>query len=413
MTGSSSKDGLAPRSGLVAVVLTVPLLSASLGVDGGPIFQIVAVEDLSISGTALAMAFGLGLLTVPVQVAAARFPIRWARRNLQLFLIACAFLTWVLAALVAFGTSGMFITIALAITILAELSVSVLYATAWQPLLASLSPIERQRLNSIYPAAARVGLASAVAIFGSVAGQLRTAFLIGVGVLALVTARALGSVGTPAVEGERAAAKGFKKSRLSKPLKKTFMAIAVTNLGAMPLWLVYVDEVAWPQGNLGLIAAVQIIASTLAMAAWRPTAHAVINRAFGGCVLMALAAASVPFVHGPNPDRSDAVLVLAASALMGLGTSITRMALVEHTHRLVERTEAVKAFTILDVIASTSLQAGLSLAGVLIAKAATTSGSPLNPYEILLVTSTVAALIFTWQLRGDSGLPSSSRTTSR
>ncbi len=145
-----------------------PLVGASLGIDGGPIFQILAVENLGLSAAAIGLAFGLGIVSLPIQLYASRIPIERARSNVQIFLVLAAIQAWVLAVLVGVGATGGLATVALGITVTAEISLSVLYATAWQPLLASgLDTYGRQRLNSTWPAVARGVLAGAVVLFAA------------------------------------------------------------------------------------------------------------------------------------------------------------------------------------------------------------------------------------------------------
>lgn len=77
-----------------------PLVGASLGIDGGPIFQILAVENLGLSAAAIGVAFGLGVVSLPIQLYASRLPIERARRNVQISLVLAALQAWVLAVLV-------------------------------------------------------------------------------------------------------------------------------------------------------------------------------------------------------------------------------------------------------------------------------------------------------------------------
>ncbi|MEO7398843.1 MAG: hypothetical protein ABIW84_09790, partial [Ilumatobacteraceae bacterium] len=103
----------------IPVTIALPVLGSALGIDGGAIFQIFASEDLGLSATAIGTAFGLGVVSLPVQVLAARMPLRWALRNLQAFLVVAAAQTWVLAVLVATGSASSFAGVALAVTVLA------------------------------------------------------------------------------------------------------------------------------------------------------------------------------------------------------------------------------------------------------------------------------------------------------
>lgn len=153
---------------LVPVTLLMPVLAATIGLDGGPIFQIVAVENLGISPAALGVAFGFGMVSLPIQIAAARIPLRRAKSNVQIFLVITAIQAWILAILVATDAAGGVAVIALAVTVTAELAVSILFATAWQPLLSfSTDSFSRQRLNSTWSAIARGVLAGSLVAFGA------------------------------------------------------------------------------------------------------------------------------------------------------------------------------------------------------------------------------------------------------
>lgn len=55
--------------------LTVPSTASALGVDGGVIFQILAVEDPELSPAAIGTALGLGVVSIPLQLWAARMPL--------------------------------------------------------------------------------------------------------------------------------------------------------------------------------------------------------------------------------------------------------------------------------------------------------------------------------------------------
>ena len=147
-----------------AVVLSMPTLGSALGIDGGAIFQIVAVENLGLDPTTIGVAFALGMLSVPVQILAARLPLWRARRNLQLFLVVAALECAVLALLVGLGVvGGGFALIALGVTVMAEISLSVLYAPSWQPLLNyGLTSRERQSVNSRGRAAGGLIVAGAI-----------------------------------------------------------------------------------------------------------------------------------------------------------------------------------------------------------------------------------------------------------
>ena len=122
-----------PVSLFVPVALTKPALAAALGIDGGAIFQIFAVEDLGLSPAAIGTAFGLGLMSLPMQLWAGRMPLRLARRNLQIFLVLAAIQGALLAWLLAVGATGGLAATALVVTVTAEVAISVLFATRGNP----------------------------------------------------------------------------------------------------------------------------------------------------------------------------------------------------------------------------------------------------------------------------------------
>jgi hypothetical protein len=389
----------------VPVTVLMPVLAATVGLDGGPIFQIVAVENLGISAAALGIAFGLGVVSLPLQIAAARIPLRRARPNVQIFLVLTAIQAWILATLVAVDATGGVAAIALAVTVAAELAVSILFATAWQPLLSfAVDPSSRQRLNSTWQAIARGVLAGSLVAFGALSDRWRPAFLALVGLVAVAAAVGLQSVASPDQPLDDKATTATDSSlpspaSRSQALTLVFVVLGVANLGAMPLWLVYLDDVLWPSGNLGVVGAVQIVAAMIAMLAWRPTEHDVTGRALFGAVVTLAATCSIVFVRGPEPNRVGQAVILLATALTAIGVTTTRVALVEQAHREVTMTTAVRIFTMLDVIASTSLQVGLLAAGFLITAATSTTGWIVDPYQLLVITAAATTVLATHRLR--------------
>ena len=76
------------RLGYLVFVVLSPLLGAPLAVNGAGVFQIIAIEDLGLTSRQVGLAVGLGAVSIPFQVLAARLPLRLAHRNLRLFLLA-------------------------------------------------------------------------------------------------------------------------------------------------------------------------------------------------------------------------------------------------------------------------------------------------------------------------------------
>jgi hypothetical protein len=398
-TASPASRDRSKRSSIgryIPATILGPLVGASLGIDGGPIFQILAVENLGLSAAAIGLAFGLGVVSLPIQLYASRIPIERARSNLQIFLVLAALQAWVLAVLVGIGATGGLATVALGITVTAEISLSVLYATAWQPLLASgLDTYGRQRLNSTWPAVARGVLAGAVVLFAALDSSGRSVFLTVVGVLAIATAIGLNAIDAPRPASPAAATtttSSTSATALAPATRIALVVFAAVNLGAVPLWLVYLDQVLWPSANLGAIAAVQTVASMAALLAWRSTAGDVTRRALVASIATLAAAAGIALIDGPVGSGAEQSVVVVATALVAAGTTTVRIAMLEAAHRVVRPANTVRAFTLIDVVASTSLQVGLLVSGLLIT-ASTDAGAGLaDPYRAFVVTTSAATI---------------------
>ncbi len=383
----------------IPVTIATPLLGASLGVDGGPIFQILAVDNLGLSATAIGIAFGLGVASLPIQIYASRIPIERARRNVQIFLVLGALQAWLLALLVGAGATGGFATVGLGVTITAEISVSVLYATAWQPLLASgLDTRRRQQLNSTGPAIARGVLAGALVLFAALDSGGRSLFLVAIGALAVATAIGLNAIDPPpptstSASEQSTSSNSAKSATAVAPATRIILVVfAAINFGALPLWLVYLNKVLWPTANLGAIAAVQTLASMAALLAWKATDGDVTRRALIAAAVTLAAAASIVTLDGPIGSSTQQALVVAATAAMAGGITTTRIAMLEATHRAITPANTVRVFTLLDVVASTSLQAGLLFSGFLITASATTELSLTDPYRAFVLITTATTI---------------------
>jgi len=386
------------------------LATASLGVDGGSIFQILAIENLGLSATAIGIAFGLGVASLPIQIYASRIPIERARRNLQIFFVLAALQAWLLAVLVAVGATGSFATVALGVTITAEISVSVLFATAWQPLLASgVDTHGRQQLNSTWSAIARGILAGAVLLFGVLDSGGRTVFLLVIGALAVAVAFGLNAIDPPPPAptlGQESTGSARSTTALAPATRVALVVFATINIGAIPLWLVYLNKVLWPTVNLGAIAAIQTVASVAALLAWKSTDGDVTRRALIAGVVTIAAAASIVALDGPLDSRIQQAIVVVATAAMAGGATTARIAMVEATHRVVTPANTVRVFTLLDVVASTSLQAGLLVSGFLITASATSETSFTDPYRaFVLIASATTVPAILWFRKASSVTP--------
>ena len=388
-------DGPAQREPLrrfLPVTLLTPLLGAALGIDGGALFQILAVENLQLSPAAIGTAFGLGLLSLPFQLWAARLPLHRARRNVQLFLWIGAAQGLILAGLLATGTTGVWASTALVVTVTAEIALSVLFATAWQPLLSARArTADRQRLNTFWPAVARGALAGTLVAFSASNTAGRTLILVGLAAAAVAAAVLLRRVdeapaAAPAAAVEDATAPA---SGIPIPMRWILASFALLNIGALPLWLVYLDDVAWPTANLGLVAAIQTLASVVALLAWRTTEGPLHRRANVGVGLVLLGSLTLLAISGTVDTGAERAAVFALTATMAGGATYTRVALLETAHRTVDTDSSVRSFTYLDVVASSALQLGLFAGGMLVTASSVAEGP--NPFVWFVVATTIAA----------------------
>jgi len=176
-------------------------------------------------------------------------------------------------------------------------------------------------------------------------------------------------------------------------VRLTYVVFALVNLGALPLLLVYVHDVLWPSANLGLVGALQLAGALIASLTWRPTADAVLTRArIAGCVLVG-AAVTLASVRAPVVHRPAEVVTLIAVTAMAMAITTIRIALLELAHRSIDERSSVRAFTLLDVVASTSVQVGLLAGGLLVSASAKVPGWAVDPYRIYIVACSVAALL--------------------
>jgi hypothetical protein len=159
---------------------------------------------------------------------------------------------------------------------------------------------------------------------------------------------------------------------------------AAINVGAAPLWLVYLDAVLWPTANLGVIAAAQTVAAMATLLAWKSTDGEVTGRALAAAVVTLAAVGSIVALDGPIRSGIEQALTVTATVAMAGGVTIMRLAMLEATHRVVTPANTVRAFTLLDVVASTSLQAGLLVSGFLITASTDTSTWFTDPYRAFI-----------------------------
>lgn len=386
-------EGSRARVGrFVALAAVLPSASSSLGVDGGVIFQILAVEELGLSPAAIGTALGLGVLSIPLQLWAARLTLSVAPRNLRLFLAMMAAGCWGLAALIAVAEPGAALGVtALGITILAELAVSVLFATSWQPLMSRLLTTRtRQQVNARGRAVGGGVLVLVVLAFGAVGTPGRVVILGAVGAAVVMVLLLLRDLPVPAP-----APSDGEPSAPPAPLPAvTVPLLVLAGFGAAsswPLFPVYAAEVLWPGVDLGIVGGVQTGSALAAAFLWRSTEGRLLPRA--GAAVAVLVLATLAFVLLPYVGTSSA-LGTATLVLLGVAVaarSVLLMTMLELIHRTLSERTSVRVLTVLDVVASTSLQAGLFLGGLLITLSSRISWGAADPYQIYVLVAAVGA----------------------
>jgi hypothetical protein len=387
-------------SRFVPVTLLVPFAASSLGVDGGAIFTIVALDDLGFSSTTIGIAFGLGVVSIPVQLAAARIPLRRAERSLRQFLLVSAVLLAVFAVVTAAGADSPIVWIALVVTVLAEIAVSVLYATSWFPLQRQhLSSVDRQRLVGPLRALGGLALAGTVFVVPALPPAGRVALLVVAGA-AWMCSRwfrlpVIGSAVEPvAAVIEPTTDRRPERPRISSQVRWIIAVFVVLGIGAWPLFLVYTADVLWPTANLGLVGATQILAGLAAALAWRPTAGSVRGRVIVSSVVALGASVVLASVAAPVESFGARTTVLVVVALATAASATTRLGLVELIHRAVDDTNAVRVFTVLDVIGSSAAQLGMFATGFVIAASIGSTGAgDLYRWALVITAAITLALL--------------------
>lgn len=382
-----------PLSRFVPVALTKPMLAAALGIDGGAIFQILAIENLGLSAAAIGTAFGLGLISLPLQLWARRVPLRLARRNLQIFLLLAAMQGALLAWLLAVGATGGLAATALVVTVTAEISVSVLFATAWQPLLATrVNSRDRQQINAGWTAVGRGLLAGLLVVFSAADAVGRSVLLVVLSLVAIAVAANLGRITVSEVNPPASpiSHSNARSRNLTPAMRWILNSLVAINLGALPLWLVYLSQVMWPAGDLGAIGAIQAVAVVAALLAWRSTEGDVERRAMVGVLLVLAGSLALLGVGRSAEGSGEHATVVAVTLVMTFGMMYASLALLEIAHRLVAgQDNVVRTFTLIDVIDSSSLQLGLVLGGLLVTLSV--QATTWAPYVVFVVTMSVVA----------------------
>ncbi len=236
----AAAEGPSPTRLFLPVILTVPLMATAVGIDGSSMFQILATQNLQLSPRVIGIAFGLGVLSIPFQLLAARIPLWRARRNLRLFLVVMAALTVALAALVFAEVTGTPAYLALLITVVAEIAVSVLYATSLQPLLSyGLGTEQRQQLGRIVRPIGSVLIAAVVVGFGAAGASGRGVMLMVIAAVGVGAAGSLRHIAAPPPPpnpletehdppptGERADAASTGAARIDPAVRRLYLCFA-------------------------------------------------------------------------------------------------------------------------------------------------------------------------------------------
>ena len=402
----------------LAVSVLLPLVGASLGISGGAIFQILALENLGLDPNQIGLAVGLGVISIPFQLWAARIPLRRARQNLRIFFVVLAALCWLLAFLVPRPVpAGATVIAVIAIAVVAELALSVLFATSWQPLLSvNVSGPFRQRLNAQAGAASRLLMISVVFIFGLLGVPGRVAILIVVGLVALTLLLAIEQI--PPVDET-----GGVQSHTEKEVESGDRGEAPTGLvvlyvaagvGATPAWVFFVTYAAgvfWPTANLGLVGAALTVGGLVAAAGWRPTDHRLLARARLATMAMLACAVGLIPIDRPVSGSAAGALVLVLLAIASGSITTMCMSLLELVHQRTTAATSVRTLTTLDVVGSTSMQVGFLAAGFLITMSIDSTW-PIDPYLLSLLVLPAVLLIALWSIPAheptttvNSGLP--------
>ena len=389
--------------------VVAPLAAVSVGVDGGDIFQILAVEDLELDPRAVGIALGLGTLSVPIQIWAVRIPLTNARHNLRWFLLSLGVMAIATGLLVAFAPPGSLIAgLALVIAILAEIAVSVLLATAWQPVISyTLTVEQRQFINGQGRAFTGLAMMVSVALFGQFDQTGRALFLAAVGLAAFATAAGLRILPPPPDRptDDSTDERQRVQTRNAKPdpggITNLYVTMPATALVGWPLLVTYAGLVLWPDGNLGLLGAALAGGSIAASALWRDPDRRLLLVIRAAAVVVAISTVGLVAIKAPIESTEAVIALLAVVAVGSAARTTMRTGVMELAHRRITTDSSVRVMTMIDVIGSTTSQLGLFVAGFLIA-ASTSATAGLDPYELWILATTVVLLIAVARLRSRS-----------
>lgn len=385
------------RFSYFAFVVLLPLLGATLAVNGAAVFQIIAIEELGLTSRQVGLAVGLGAISIPFQVWAIRIPLRLAHKNLRIYIAAmsamCLAMAWLITGP---GSTSFVVTSVIVIAILAELAVSVLFATSFQPLLSTtVDPQFRQRLNAQGRAAGGLLAIGFVILVGWASTNGRVAILIGLAVLGLLLTPTVSKLRRPGAgpgPGPELASSAGDRPDVDPNLRWIFAAIGISVIPAWPFFVTYAADAFWPSANLGLIGAALVIGALGASALWRPTETGLLGRArVGAVVLLCCALALVPLNAPLSGAASEVVAYGVLIGATAAGT-VVRMSLLEMTHARSDEATSVAVLTKLDVIASTCMQLGFLAAGFLIEFSVDSTWGA-DPFQLSLIASGVLLVV--------------------
>lgn len=376
----------AQRRGFISITVLLPLLGGAVGVNGAPVFQILAIENLGLDARQVGLAVGLGAISIPFQILAGRIPLTAAKRNLRLHILALAAMCLAFAWLVTEpGSTAFVVAAAIVIAVLAELSVSVLFATSFQPLLSTtVGPRFRQQLNAQWRAAASIVTIGLVALVGVLGRDGRIAVLAVLAAVGLALVPAARSLPSPPSGVDEPSLADDQNQKHSKSLTMTFVAIGVSVVPAWPLFVTYAASGYWPEANLGIVGAAIMIGPLVAGALWRASTTRLLRRARSGAIAMTIGAVALIVIPRPVSGAALGATVLLILAMATAAGTVVRMALLEYVHQASTSASSVASLTTLDVVASTSMQVGFLLAGQLIASSATSTW-PADPFQLSLL----------------------------
>ena len=279
-------------------------------------FQVIASENLGMSSAMIGLAPGLGVLSLPVQLLAARIPlVREGQRPAVRCASGCALCRWQCWWV---GPSSPVTVAAITVAVTAEVALSVLYATSWMPLQnAILASADRQRLSSSRVRAFG-GLALVVALLAVAAGDavVRSAVVVVVAAVAIVVTVDLRAMPTPMspafiAPGDNAGA----SRRFDRSATWLLVCSGVLGFAAWPVFLVYTAEVLWPAANIALVGALQLGGALVAALAWRPASGELGGRARASGAVLLASSIALCVVQSPIDGNAAAALVIAATVV--------------------------------------------------------------------------------------------------